>query len=434
MEAANQEVRLKRKNAYIFRVTVKLAAEALMLMAILTFFFDKPFFLSACLPFLALSFLVTVPLVWMGIGSSSSFNMIFAGAGLILFLIGQFSLGIPWWFSLLVLFLLHWRVSTHLEEERENLFEINSGFVFGFLLISILSFAYQGIYHKQPSGIILIVFIAGMLVYAGGTFIVRLAESAEHSKRSTRANSVKLPLIFTAGIIALTAVFGLLNNTVSNALATVLKGFFFILSFLIDPIWRIIQWFLGLLPGNIAQDIESLRRGNEEPLNEVTPEQLQNGGELSFAWWNEALIGLLILVILLYVWRKYREKGWREEANEKEYAGFSAYQAAVPPGKQKQEHIEGYSAANSEVRKSVYSLEQQAAKQDMGRIKGETLQEWFLRLGYKEEHEFYRLYEEVRYGNKEIPLEKVHWFTQSVERLEEAMKNGHSIKNFKKEL
>ncbi|WP_456271732.1 hypothetical protein [Bacillus sp. AK031] len=429
MEAANQEIRLKRKNAYIFRVTVKLAAEALMLLAILTFFFDKLFFLSACLPFIALSFLLTAPLVWMGIDSSRLFNMIFLGEGLILFLIGQFILGIPWWFSLAALFLLHWRVSTHLEEEREILFEISSGFVLGFMLISISSFAYQGIYHMQPSGIILMVFIAGMFVYAGGTFVVRLVESAEHSKRSTRTDSVKLPLIFFSGIIALTAIFGLLNSTVSNVLASVFKGFFFILSFLIDPIWRIIQWFLGLLPGNMPEDIDILRRSDEEPIYEMTQEQLENGGELSFAWWNEAIIGLLALIILIYMWRRYKEKGWKEEGKEKKYAGFSSYRESVLPGKKKQKDIEEYSTANCEIRKSIYSLEQHAAKQDMGRIKGETLQEWFLRLGFKEDNEFYRLYEEVRYGNKEVPPEKVQWFTQSVECLEEKMKSSLSQKN-----
>lgn len=85
-----------------------------------------------------------------------------------------------------------------------------------------------------------------------------------------------------------------------------------------------------------------------------------------------------------------------------------------------------YSSANSDIRKSVLSLESLAAKKGQNRSNGETLQEWFNRLGFQEDKEFYRLYEEVRYGNKEVPQEKVSWFKDSVDRLEEKMEKGIS--------
>jgi hypothetical protein len=417
MEAAKQEIRIKGKNSYLFRVSVKLIADALILLAILTFFTNKPFFMSGCLPFIMLCILITLPLVGMGMESSRKFNMIFAGIGITLFLTGQFFLGIPWWFSVLLLFLLHWRVSTHLEEERDSRFEINGGYMLTLMLVSLVSYAFQNIYEKQPSEIILFIFVSGMLLYTGGTYIVRYAESTEHSKRSTRLKSAKLPVLFLGILVSLSALTAILNDTVSNLLNNIFKGVFWLLSFLIDPIWVLINWFLGFLPKSVSEGIESLGRPDREMPYEITQEDLENGGELSFAWWNEALIGVLILVIVLYIWRRYKNKGWSENEDSKKYAGYSSFKDATLPNQDNQTGKISYSSANSEIRKSILSLEKLADEKGMSRLNGETLQEWFTRLGFKENQEFYRIYESVRYGNKEVESEKAAWFDQVVERV-----------------
>ncbi|EDL65079.1 hypothetical protein [Bacillus sp. SG-1] len=417
METAIQEIRLKTRSAYIARVSVKLVADAVILLAILTFFTDEYAFLSECVPFILLSILITIPLLWGGMESSKKFNIFFAGAGGTLFLIGQFFLGLPWWLSVLLLFLLHWRVSTHLEEERNSRFEISVGFMLGLMTVSLLSYAYQNIYHKQPAEIILILFVTGMLVYSGGTYIVRYAESAEHSKRSTRATSAKLPLIFLAVLAGFSAVLVFLNEAVSNLLNSAFQGFFWVISFLIDPIWNLINWLLGFISPKGAEELESMKNSLEKMPYEVTQEQAEKGGELSFAWWDEALIGVLISIILLYIWRRYKNKGWTETEDSTTHAGYSSYKEAEPANRESRTLNVGYSSANSEIRRSIFSLEKLAEEKGMFRLNGETLQEWFSRLGFQEEPEFYRLYEEVRYGNKEVHADKVAWFKQCVVRV-----------------
>ncbi|WP_421384307.1 hypothetical protein ACOJQI_06780 [Bacillus salacetis] len=417
MESAKQEIRIKRKNAYLFRVSVKLIADALILLAILTFFTNEAFFMSGGLPFVLLSILITLPLLFAGMESSTKFNMIFAGIGITLFLTGQFFLRIPWWLSVLILFLLHWRVSAHLEEERDSRFEISGGYMLTLMIVSLVSYAFQNIYEKQPAEIIIFIFISGMLLFTGGTYIVRYAESAEHSKKSTRVKSAKLPLLFLVILASLSTLTAIFNETVSSLLNNVFGGLFWLLSFLIDPIWNLINWILELLPKGVSEGLESLRRPEGDMPYEVTQEDLENGGELSFAWWNEALIGILLLVIVLYMWKKYRNKGWSEEEDSKRYAGYSSYKETVLPSTEKQKAKINYSSANSEIRKAILSLEKQAEGKGMSRLNGETLQEWFTRLGFLEEQEFYHIYESVRYGNKEVDADKAAWFEEVAYRV-----------------
>jgi hypothetical protein len=417
METAKQEIRIKRKNGFYFRVSVKLIADALVLLAIFTFFTNESFFLSGCIPYIMLAILLTLPIVWMGMESGRIFNMIFAGIALTLFLIGQFFLGIPWWLSLLLLFLLHWRVSMHLEEERDTRFEISGGYMLTLVILSLVSLAFQNIYEKQPSEIILIIFVSGIILYTGGTYIVRYAESFEHSKRSTRVESAKLPIIFTAVLVSLSALTALLNDTVSNLLNLLFSGLFTVLSFLIDPIWKLINWLLGFLPKSVSDGFDSMKQNFKEMPYEVSQEDLEKGGEFSFAWWNEALIGVLILVIALYIGKKFKNKGGAEDDEEKRYAGYSSFKEPVLPDDDTKSLNIRYSSANSEIRKSILALEKRAAEKEKSRLNGETLQEWFTRLGFQEEQEFYRIYEAVRYGNKAIDAEKVSWFEQKVARV-----------------
>ncbi|MGD6964833.1 DUF4129 domain-containing protein [Rossellomorea vietnamensis] len=417
MEAAQQEIRVKEKSAYVTRVSVKLLADILLLLAVLTFFTTESSFLGGALPFLSLAIVMTLPLIWTGIESSRKFNVIFFGISVTLFLTAQFFLGLPWWSSLLLLFLLHWRISTHLEEERDSRYEMSGGFMLAFLIITLSSYAFQNIYEKQSSAIILFLFVSGMILYSGGTYLVRFAESAVHSKKATRVKSAKLPFLFTVLLAGLAAVLAAVSETIDGSINYVMGGLFWILSFLVTPIWQLINWLLGLLPKDMSEGFQSIRL--PEMPYEITPEQLEdNSSRLFLSWWNEVLIAVLVLVILIYVWRRYKDKGWVAEEGPKRYAGFSSFKESAIAEKAVQSANTRYSVADSEIRKDIFSLEKLAEKNGVSRLNGETLEEWLDRLGIQEDQEFYRLYEEVRYGNKYIAMDKTAWFKQSVKQVE----------------
>ncbi|WP_113928994.1 hypothetical protein [Bacillus sp. P14.5] len=415
METAQPEIRLRR-NAYVTRVSVKLMGDTLLLLAFLTFFTTETIFLGEVLPFLLLALVITLPLVWAGFESSRKFNAAFLGISATLFLIDQFFLGLPWWFSLFLLFLLHWRTSTHLEEERDSRYEVSGGYMLAFLIITLSSYVFQNIYEKQTIAIILFIFLGGMFLYSGGTYLVRVAESAGHTRKTTRVKSAVLPLLFTGLLSILTAVLALVSDTVGSAIHYLMGGVFWVVSFLVDPLWQLINWFMGLLPKGMSEGLQSLRRPDMP--YEVTPELLEdNSSRLFLSWWNEVLIVVLVLVILIYIWRRYRNKGWVEEEGPKKYAGYSSRKESAIAEKDSQSTNTWYSTADSEIRKEILSLEKLAEKNGMYRLNGETLQEWLKRLGLQSDKEFYRLYEEVRYGNKEVPIDKAAWFKDCVDHV-----------------
>jgi hypothetical protein len=417
MEAAQQEIRVKEKSAYVTRVSVKLLADILLLLAVLTFFTTESSFLGGALPFLSLAIVMTLPLIWTGIESSRKFNVIFFGISVTLFLTAQFFLGLPWWSSLLLLFLLHWRISTHLEEERDSRYEVSGGYMLAFLIITLSSYVFQNIYEKQSPAIILFLFLSGMILYSGGTYLVRFAESGVHSKKETRVRSAKVPLLFTVLLAGLAAVLAVVNDTVGGTINYVMGGLFWILSFLVTPIWQLINWLLGLLPKDMSEGLQSI--GRPDMPYDITSEQLEDSSSRLFlSWWNEVLIAVLVLVILAYVWRRYKDKGWVAEEGPKRYAGFSSFKGSAIAEKAIQSTNSRYSAADSEIRKDIFSLEKLAEKNGVSRLNGETLEEWLCRLGIQEDKEFYRLYEEVRYGNKFIAIDKTAWFKQSVKQVE----------------
>ncbi|MGD6801680.1 hypothetical protein [Rossellomorea aquimaris] len=417
MEAAQQEIRVKEKSAYVTRVSVKLLADTLLLLAVLTFFTTQSSFLGRALPFLSLAIVITLPLVWAGIESSRKFNGIFLGIGVTLFLTAQFFLGLPWWSSLLLLFLLHWRISTHLEEERDSRYEVSGGYMLAFLIITLSSYVFQNIYDRQSPAIILFLFVSGMILYSGGTYLVRFAESAVHSKKAARFKSAKLPLLFTVLLAGLAALLAAVTDTVGGAINYVMGGVFWLLSFLVTPVWQLINWFLGLLPKDMSEGLQSI--GRLDMPYDITSEQLEDSSNRLFlSWWNEVLIAVLVLIILVYVWRRYKDKGWVAEEGSKRYAGFSSFKASGIAEKAIQSTNTKYSAADSEIRKDIFSLEKLAEKNGVSRLNGETLEEWLSRLGIQEDKEFYRLYEEVRYGNKDIAIDKTAWFKQSVKQVE----------------
>ncbi|TYR77722.1 hypothetical protein FZC79_02590 [Rossellomorea vietnamensis] len=417
MEAAQQEIRVKEKSAYVTRVSVKLLADTLLLLAVLTFFTTQSSFLGRALPFLSLAIVITLPLVWAGIESSRKFNGIFLGIGVTLFLTAQFFLGLPWWSSLLLLFLLHWRISTHLEEERDSRYEVSGGYMLSFLIITLSSYVFQNIYDRQSPAIILFLFMSGMILYSGGTYIVRFAESAVHSKKAARFKSAKLPLLFTVLLAGLAALLAAVNDTVYGSINYVMGGVFWLLSFLVTPVWQLINWFLGLLPKDISEGLQSI--GRPDMPYDITSEQLEDSSSRLFlSWWNEVLIAVLVLIILVYAWKRYKDKGWVAEEGPKRFAGFSSFKASGIAEKAIQSTNTKYSAADSEIRKDIFSLEKLAEKNRVSRLNGETLEEWLCRLGVQEDKEFYRLYEEVRYGNKDIAIDKTAWFKQSVKQVE----------------
>ncbi|MEQ6378348.1 hypothetical protein RZN25_16160 [Bacillaceae bacterium S4-13-56] len=75
------------------------------------------------------------------------------------------------------------------------------------------------------------------------------------------------------------------------------------------------------------------------------------------------------------------------------------------------------------VRKSVFDFEKFARRKGIGRTKGETIWEWFHRLGFDVSPEFVSVYNRVRYGEKEITDEEVDGFKTTLQEAKKKVKD-----------
>ena len=87
-----------------------------------------------------------------------------------------------------------------------------------------------------------------------------------------------------------------------------------------------------------------------------------------------------------------------------------------------------YSSARDEVRKTFEQFEKEAQNYNFSRLHGETVKEWFSRMGWKQNDLILSIYNDVRYGSS-TPSESEH---SSFIREIEDIKKTFLKKRFKK--
>lgn len=84
------------------------------------------------------------------------------------------------------------------------------------------------------------------------------------------------------------------------------------------------------------------------------------------------------------------------------------------------------------VRKAMFEFERKAEKYHNGREKGETIQEWFTRIGF-EEFSIIPIYETVRYGDQQISKEDSEKFLSFLQSTLAKWKDEASKENKEKQ-
>ncbi|TDL75774.1 hypothetical protein E2R56_08305 [Rhodococcus qingshengii] len=79
------------------------------------------------------------------------------------------------------------------------------------------------------------------------------------------------------------------------------------------------------------------------------------------------------------------------------------------------------------VRKDIYRLGKMAEKLQLGRNSSETIGEWFIRIGVKEDAFIQTVYERVRYGNQFESDEEYRLFLKSIDTKKTELKQIHKL-------
>ncbi|MCM3638044.1 hypothetical protein M3152_09920 [Sporosarcina luteola] len=121
---------------------------------------------------------------------------------------------------------------------------------------------------------------------------------------------------------------------------------------------------------------------------------------------------ILISIAILLIMRK----GKKRDVERLENYSFSFKGRKAKPEEQRQ-LLYDYSSARDEVRETFLQFEKEAQKHNFSRMHGETVKEWFSRMGWKQNDLILSIYNDVRYGSR-TPSEKEHsTFIQEIEHI-----------------
>ncbi len=209
---------------------------------------------------------------------------------------------------------------------------------------------------------------------------------------------------------------------------------FVVVLFALDPIRRVIISVFGFVFGgvftligpaldsifkNMKSEAERREDSLEEPesgfIDFELQEEITTYGSTSsiFEYTTMALVLVIVLVITIILIRK---KGKKRDVEKLGTYSFSFKGKKEKPEEQLQ-LLYDYSSARNEVRKTFEQFEKEAQVNNFSRMHGETVKEWFLRMGWKQNDMIFSIYNDVRYGSR-TPSESEHsLFNQELEQI-----------------
>lgn len=111
-----------------------------------------------------------------------------------------------------------------------------------------------------------------------------------------------------------------------------------------------------------------------------------------------ALVILIAIVIIIIIKKKNNRYAEKQEAYTFSFKGKKEKET------KQQIFLYDYSSARDEVRKSFERFEKEAQDYKFNRLHGETVKEWFSRMGWGQNEQILSIYNEVRYGSH-VPTE-----------------------------
>ena len=109
----------------------------------------------------------------------------------------------------------------------------------------------------------------------------------------------------------------------------------------------------------------------------------------SFSFIATALVIIAIVLMLIKKKQQYKDR---------QISYFFSFKGKSKPKKEQQKMLYDYSVAKDKVRKSIEQFEKEAQTYQLNRYHEETIQEWFLRMGWENNENILSVYNAVRYG------------------------------------
>lgn len=366
---------------------------------------------------------ISLPIIWIGIQVIISVvsllvfrktgpNMVlpFILPSLILLLL--FLFGSPFWLFLIGALISIWRLQARFNTSQ-NGYHLDSSFMLiffaTFLLVHFVSFILE---HENYQYLLYTVFLTGIALFMG----IRLFSILGNTDKSNSISKAKIFVFYLGSIVCLAG----LSVCIYFIAPIIRKGIdillVFIFSVLIIPFRPLIEYLENFMSGLQIKEIEESERlqvgeQSESKLREpITEEMITN---FPFEW---ILFGIGTIASILLVRYLLKNKPEKLEL-EQVYIQYENEEMNDEEEKKKSQLKTIYKVETSLLRERYLQFEVESHSFDLGRKRDETVREWFNKMGWKVNDEFFQIYEEVRYGGHTIATPKAEVFIKTLNEI-----------------
>lgn len=399
----------KHYQRLIVKLVLMLVIDLLFSLLVVTLFVSRETFLGSYLPVVSLVPVCLFPCIIIFVKKGQINQIILYGLLFALLVLGIFIFSVSWWlFSLLFLY-LHWRFVTHFQGD-ENHIDINSGVVLAFIFFSAVSLIFSLVNDLGNDTVIYLLLFTLLSSIAIGTAIQRMMS---HSSSQSGMNKQLLkPIVILLGVIFTAGVLSFFIPFVRTGFYWVVEKVFWVISFLVDPIFHLLvkirDWVMSLISSDTLEGMGM--KLDKTDLKSIQQNAFYEG--ITMPWLKVVLIGFFLLMVISYLLKK---KQITLETNDVEVSSslLTTFKS-IHNGERKQPIEADYSDASNTIRKSMKTLEREASSVNLGRNSNENVRSWFMRIRIIEEEAFFSLYEKVRYGMKDPSQDDVDYFTRQI--------------------
>lgn len=321
---------------------------------------------------------------------------------------GIYFFSASWLIMLCALLFLHWRISTYINN-HDHAIEVNSGSILIFLSVAAFSLLTGSMRDLENTYIVYSLLLILFSIIITFTPIQRMLSGMKHGQ----GKMLFKPVVFWFLVLMAGAVLAMFSSVVSKGIYWGAEKVFWVISFLVNPIYDQLLKLRDLIMNMFSSDAEK-GSGNElekQNIDETQTYELSQG--LSFSWVDEALLILLVIFVIIYLIKKRKESLHVSESERDSYSMTT--QHIITPFEESSKEPIYYSKARDTIRLSMEKLEEEALRSGAGRYPNENVQLWFDRIGLSGTDRFFTVYEQVRYGQFVPGQDEIDFFTSQID-------------------
>lgn len=221
-------------------------------------------------------------------------------------------------------------------------------------------------------------------------------------------------VIMGAGIATYLLVYFFIESIRTAILAVagfVFGGIFTTIAATITPFIDWVVAYLDYLRYKAYQEMEPPELGYVEfQMDEVRT--IPDGAEWSIAIYVTIAVVVLAIIIIVMILRRRNQEVGPEEVVTHKLRSFGRQKKQVSP-----RPIYDYSMASNAVRTAYQNFEKDAHAAKYPRFAGETVKEWFARMGWGQSDNLFVTYDKARYGALSITEEEGRQFVSELQKI-----------------